>query len=53
VNPFNGIERLAEGRLRGGLWRTLLEELIWRRLVEEESGAVKARQWILRVAKIA
>jgi hypothetical protein len=31
----------------------LLEELIWRRLVVEEGGAVKARQWILRVAKIA
>jgi hypothetical protein len=31
----------------------LLEELIWRRLVVEEGGVVKARPWILRVAKIA
>jgi putative CRISPR-associated protein (TIGR02619 family) len=44
---------LTRGEAERRLGRTLLEELIWRRLVEEESGAVKARQWILRVAKIA
>jgi len=43
----------SRGEAERRLGRTLLEELIWRRLVEEEGGVVKARPWILRVAKIA
>ncbi len=34
------------------LGRTMLEELIYRRLVEEREGLVRARPWALRIAKL-